>query len=192
MTFLVLGLLLFLGSHSLRMLAPDWRGAQVARLGENGWKGALSLAAAIGLGLTIWGFGIARAEPVFLWQPPLWTRHAAALLTLPAFVLIVAAYLPGSRLKAVLGHPMLAGTVLWAGAHLLANGRLHDLILFGAFLAWAAVDFGSARRRDRDAGVVYPPGSLGRDGLAALVGVVAWAAFAGVLHGWLIGVRPFA
>lgn len=191
MTYLVLGLLLFLGTHSIRIVADGWRTAQVSRLGENRWKGLYSLASALGLGLIVLGYGLARAEPVALWAPPAWTRHLAALLTLPAFILIAAAYVPGSRIKAALGHPMLAGTKVWAVAHLLSNGNLADVLLFGAFLAWAVVDFSSARRRDRAAGVVYRPGSAARDGLAVAAGTGVWALFAGFLHLWLIGVRPY-
>jgi uncharacterized membrane protein len=124
-------------------------------------------------------------------MPPLWTRHVAALLTVPAFILIVAAYVPGNRIKAGLGHPMVAGVKVWAFAHLLANGTLAGVILFGAFLAWAMADFASARRRDRRAGTVYPAGTIARDAVAVIVGLIAWAAFAFYLHGWLIGVRPF-
>lgn len=191
MSILVLGLLLFLGTHSIRIVADGWRAGRVARLGENRWKGLYSLASALGLGLVVWGYGLARAEPLALWTPPGWTRGLAALLNLPAFILIAAAYVPGSRIKAALGHPMVAGVKVWAIAHLLSNGNLADLLLFGAFLLWAVFDFRSARRRDRAAGVVYRPGSAARDGLVVAAGAGAWALFAGFLHLWLIGVRPY-
>lgn len=191
MTYLVLGLLLFLGTHSIRIVADGWRATQVGRLGLIRWKGLYSLVSALGLGLIVWGYGLARAEPVALWAPPAWTRYLAALLTLPAFILIAAAYVPGSRIKAALGHPMVAGVKVWAVAHLFSNGNLADVLLFGAFLAWAVVDFSSARRRDRAAGVVYRPGSAARDGLVVAAGTGAWALFAGFLHLWLIGVRPY-
>jgi uncharacterized membrane protein len=191
MTGLIVGLLIFLGTHSVRIFAEDWRARQIARLGEGKWKGLYSVVSAVGLVLIVLGFGLARSEPTFLWTPPLWTRHAAALLTVPAFILVAAAYVPGNRIKARLGHPMVAGVKVWAFAHLLANGTLAGVVLFGAFLAWAVADFASARRRDRRAGTVYPSGSLARDAVAAIVGLVAWAVFAFFLHGWLIGVRPF-
>ena len=191
MTFLIIGLLLFLGTHSIRIVADSWRADRVARLGENRWKGLYSLASALGLGLIVWGYGLARAEPVALWAPPGWTRHLAALLTLPAFVLIAAAYVPGSRIKAAIGHPMVAGVKVWAIAHLLSNGNLADALLFGAFLLWAVADFRSARRRDRAAGVGYRPGSAARDGMVIAAGAGVWALFAGFLHVWLIGVRPY-
>ena len=191
MSYLVLGLLLFLGIHSIRIVADGWRMARVARLGENRWKGLYSLASALGLGLVVWGYGLSRAEPVVLWVPPGWTRHLAALLTLPAFILIAAAYVPGSRIKAAVGHPMVAGVKVWAIAHLLSNGNLADVLLFGAFLLWAVADFRSARQRDRAAGVSYRPGPAARDGLVVAAGTGVWALFAGFAHLWLIGVRPY-
>ena len=191
MTYLILGLALFLGAHSVRMLAGAWRDAQFARLGEARWKGTYSLISALGLGLIIWGYGQARLDPMVLWVPPLWTRHLAALLTLPVFVLLVAAYLPGSHIKAAIGHPMVAGVKLWALAHLLANGNLADVILFGAFLVWAVADFISARRSDRLAGRSYPVCCWTRDASVTAIGLLAWVLFALWGHAWLIGVKPF-
>lgn len=191
MTLLLIGLLLFLGTHSTRIVADGWRSDRVTRLGENRWKGLYSLVSALGLGLIVWGYGLARAEPAVLWVPPEWTRHVAALLTLPAFILIAAAYVPGSRIKATLGHPMVAGIKVWAIAHLLSNGNLADVLLFGAFLLWAVADFRSARQRDRAAGVRARPGTAVRDGLVVAAGAGVWALFAGFLHLWLIGVRPY-
>lgn len=191
MAILILGLILFLGTHSIRIVADDWRATQLARHGEAAWKGVYALASLLGFGLLIWGFGLARQEPVVLWQPPVFMRHISALLTLPAFVLLVAAYVPRNRIKAALHHPMLLGTKLWALAHLLANGTLADVILFGAFLLWAVLASRAARQRDRAAGTVYPAGTLGGTLATVGVGFAAWAAFALWLHGVLIGVRPF-
>lgn len=191
MTVLLLGLLIFLGVHSTRMVADGWRNRQVARLGENKWKGLYTGVSLLGFALIVWGYGLARGEAAPLWTPPVWTRHAAALLTVPAFVLIVAAYVPGNHFKAAVGHPMVAGVFLWALAHLLANGGAADLWLFGGFLVWAALDFVSLRRRDAAAGVRYPAGRAGRTLLAVLIGLALWGAFATFLHGWLIGMRPF-
>jgi uncharacterized membrane protein len=190
MTLLILGLVLFLGAHSVRIFANGWRSRQIARLGEKGWKGLYTLVSIAGFALIIWGFGLARQQPVLLYVPPMWLRHLNGLFTLLAFILVVAAYVPGNHFKARLGHPMLAGVKTWAFGHLLATGMLHDVLLFGAFLLWAVVDFISARRRDRAAGVSYPAGTAKGDIIAVVAGAVAWAVFAFWLHGWLIGVKP--
>jgi uncharacterized membrane protein len=191
MTTLILGLLLFLGVHSVRIFADPWRSAQIAKIGEMRWKGVYSLLSVVGLGLIIWGYGSARAGDVALWVPPLPMRHLAAGLTLPAFILLVAAYLPGSHIKAKVGHPMVAGVKLWALAHLLANGNRADALLFGAFLAWAIADFIVSRRRDRIAGRTYPVCCWTRDASVVAIGTLAWAVFAIWGHAWLIGVAPF-
>lgn len=192
MIVLVLGLIVFLGAHSVRIVAEPWRTRRIERLGEKRWKGLYSLVSIAGLVLIVWGYGLARAEPIVLWQPPLWTRHLAALLTLPVFVLIAAAYIPGTHIRAKLGHPMLAGVKLWAAAHLIANATLADVLLFGGFLAWAIFDFKAARARDRAAGVRYPAVAVSRDIKAVVAGLVVWIVIAFYLHAWLIGVRPFA
>ncbi len=191
MSVLVAGLVLFLGLHSLRIFADGWRNAQVARLGEKPWKGLFALASLVGFVLIVYGYGLARQSPVVLYTPPVWSRHVAALLMLPAFILIVAGNMRGTKMKAAVGHPMLLGTKVWAFGHLLANGTLADVVLFGSFLVWAIADYASARRRDRLAGVAYRPGAISRDVLAVVIGVVAWAVFGFWLHGPLIGVRPF-
>ena len=190
MTLLILGLLIFLGVHSVRIVADDWRNRQLARIGEMRWKGLYSLLAGIGLALIVWGFGVARQHPYLLYVPPLWLRHLNALFTLLAFVLIAAAYVPRNHFKAKLGHPMLAGVKCWAFGHLLATGMLHDVLLFGAFLLWAVSAFMHARRRDRRAGVTHPAGHVLGDVLTIAAGVLGWALFAFVLHSWLIGVNP--
>jgi uncharacterized membrane protein len=191
MTALILGLLIFLGAHSVRIVAEPWRQRTLARVGEGTWKGVYSLLSALGLGLIIWGYSIARLEPVALWTPQLWARHLAGLLTLVSFVLLAAAYVPGNGIKARVHHPMVLGVKVWALAHLLANHTLADLLLFGGFLLWSVLDFRAARRRDANTGVTYPPGSMARTLLAVVVGVVAWAVFAFWLHGAWLGVRPF-
>lgn len=190
MAVLILGLVLFLGMHSIRIVANGWRSRQVARLGEKGWKGLYAFVSLVGFVLIIWGFGLARQQPVLLYVPPMWLRHLNALFTLIAFILVVAAYVPGNHFKARLGHPMLAGVKTWAFGHLLATGMLHDVVLFGAFLLWAVVDFISSRRRDRAAGITYPAGTAKGDVITVVAGVAAWAVFAFWLHGWLIGVKP--
>ena len=191
MTYLMLGLVLFLGVHSVRIVADDWRTQTRSRLGEGAYKGVYSLLSLLGFGLIIWGFGVARETPVVLWTPPVGMRHAASLLTLVAFVLLVAAYVPGNGIKARFHHPMVLGVKAWALAHLLANGTLAHIALFGSFLAWAVLDFISARKRDRAAGTTYPAGTLAATAITVVVGAVAWAVFALWLHGLLIGIRPF-
>lgn len=191
MTYLILGLILFLAVHSVRIVADDWRTRTIARVGEMPWKGVYSLISIAGFALLVWGYGQARSGGIVLYDPPAFTRAIAALLMLVSLVLVAAAHVPGNHIKAALGHPMVAGVKLWAFAHLLSNGRLADVILFGAFLAWAIVDFIAARRRDRAAGTVYPPGQPMRTALTLAAGAGAWAAFVFGLHGWLIGVPPF-
>ncbi len=191
MTLLVLGLVVFLGAHSVRIFADDFRSRRIASMGEKPWKLVYSAVSLVGFVLIVYGYGGARMDPVFLWHPPVWTRHLAALLTIPAFVLLAAAYVPGTRIKARVGHPMVAGVKVWAFSHLIANGTLADVLLFGGFLAWAVVDYVAARRRDRRAGVTYAAGPVSRDIAAVAIGLVAWAAFAMWLHAPLIGVKPF-
>ena len=190
MSYLVLGLVLFLGVHSVRIVADGWRTQMRARMGELPWKGLYSLASILGLALIVWGYGLARQQPVVLWVPPIGMRHAAALLTLIAFVLLAAAYVPRNALKARLHHPMVLGVKVWALAHLLSNGNLADVVLFGGFLLWAVLDFRAARQRDRAQGMVYAPGTAAGTGIAVVVGAAAWAGFAFWAHAWLIGVAP--
>jgi uncharacterized membrane protein len=191
MTLLILGLVVFLGVHSVRIFADGWRTRMRQRLGENGWKGLVSVLSIAGFVLIVWGYGQARLQPTVLWPSPTWTRHLAALLTIPAFVLLVAAYVPGNAIKARLHHPMVLGVKTWALAHLLANNTLADLLLFGTFLAWSVASFAAARKRDRAGGVVYPRGHMGPTVVAVAVGLAAWAGFAFWAHAAWIGVRPF-
>jgi len=191
MLTLVVGLLLFLGVHSVRVFADGWRTAMVARLGEKAWKGGYALVSIVGFGLILWGFSQARQQPVVLWPtPPVWVRHVTALLVLVAFVLVVAAYVPRNQLKARLHHPMVLGVKLWAFGHLVANNTLADVVLFGAFLLWAVLDFSAARKRDRLQGTVYAAGIASRTALTVVMGVVAWAVFAFWVHAHWLGVSP--
>lgn len=190
MTLLILGLLLFLGAHSVRIVAEGWRSATIARLGEGPWKGLYSLVSIAGFVLIVWGFGLARTSAPQLWLPPVGMRHLASLLTLAAFVLLAAAYVPRNHLKARLHHPMVLAVKTWALAHLLSNGSLAEIVLFGSFLVWAVLDFRAARARDRSHATTYAPGTLGGTVATLLVGAGAWAAFAFWLHGVLMGVRP--
>lgn len=190
MSLLILGLVLFLGAHSVRIVAEGWRTQMIARLGEGPWKGLYSLVSLAGFALIVWGYGLARQQPVVLWNPPFATRHVASLLTLLAFILLAAAYVPRNAIKARLHHPMVLGVKTWALAHLISNGNLADVLLFGGFLLWAILDFRAARQRDRTLGTQYPAGTAAGTAGAVVVGLVAWAAFAFWAHALLIGVSP--
>ena len=191
MALLILGLVLFLGVHLVRVLAEGARTRFIAQRGENAWKGMYSVLSILGFVLLIYGYGLARQQPVVLWTPPTWTRHLAALLTLPAFVLLVAAYVPGNGIKARVHHPMVLGVKVWALAHLFVGRTLAAEIVFAAFLVWAVLSFRAARARDRAAGRVYPPGRVVPTVVTVVVGVAAWVGFALWGHAALIGVRPF-
>lgn len=191
MVLLILGLVIFLGLHSIRIFAEDWRTALIKQRGEKTYKALYSVKSIIGFVLIIIGYGQARATGIELYSPPGWLRHLASLIMLLSFVLLVCAYLPGTRIKARLHHPMVIGVKLWAFAHLLANGRLADVLLFGAFLAWAVADLRAAKARDRALGTVYIAGHASRDAVAVVIGLVATVVFARWLHGPLIGVQPF-
>ncbi len=190
MTVLIAGLIIFLGVHSVRIVADDWRTAQIARVGPKVWKGGYALLSLIGLVLIVVGYGLARQSPVVLYTTPAWTRHSAALLTLGAFALIAAAYVPETHMKARIRHPMVAGVKVWAFAHLLANGTLADVVLFGSFLAWAILNYSAALRRDRAKNVGYVIGPMSRDVTAVAIGAAAWVVFTFWLHRWLTGVQP--
>lgn len=191
MGMLILGLVLFLGVHSTRIVADGWRTRMVDKVGLLPWKGVYALLSIAGFVALVWGYGLARQQPVVLWTPPVGTRHLAALLMVASFVLLAAAYVPRNAIKARLHHPMVLSVKVWALAHLLSNGNLADVVLFGAFLVWAVLSFRAARQRDRAAQAVYPGGTVAGTALTVGVGLAAWAAFAFWGHGALIGVRPF-
>jgi len=183
---LVAGLVIFLGVHSIRIFAPGWRDAMIARLGAAGWKGLYSIASLAGFVLIVGGYAAARLEPVVLYNPPFWLRHVMMLLMLPVFPLLVAAYLPG-RIKAAVKHPMLTATKAWALSHLLVNGMLADVLLFGGFLAWAVIDRISAGKRPQPAAPATPP-SIAYDVIAVVLGLVLYGAFTFWAHPRWIGV----
>jgi uncharacterized membrane protein len=188
MTLLIIGLALFLSMHGFSMLRGP-RGALIGRLGENGFKGLYTLVSLVGFGLIIWGFGSYRAGGYIpVWEPPTWLRHLSALLLLPVLPLIFSAYAKGF-VKARLKHPMILGVKLWALAHLIANGDLGSILLFGGFLLWAVLAFMSMRRRPEPQPVFVP--NPGQDAAAILGGIIAWLALAFGLHRWLIGVGVF-
>ncbi len=192
MSWLIAGLVLFLGVHSVSIASPPGRQALALRLGEGAYKGLYSLVALAGLGLIVWGYGLARQAPVVLYVPPTGLRHLALLLMLPVFVLLFAAYLPG-RIQRAAKHPMLLAVKLWALAHLLANGTLADVLLFGGFLAWAVADRISVKRRAaagllRDAPRLK--GGAANDAIALAAGLAVYLLLLFRAHGWLFGVNP--
>ena len=188
MVIFLIGRELFLGVHCVAIVAPAWRDAQLAQRGEAAWKGLYSVVSVVGFALLIYGYGLARQSPVVLYSPPTFTRHIALLLMLPVFPLLLAAYLPG-RLRSAAKHPMLLAVKLWATAHLIANGTLVDVLLFGSFLAWAVADRISLKRRPVRAVPGAPPGAA-NDALALIVGLALYVAFLLWGHQWLIGVSP--
>ena len=190
MTILLLGLLIFFGAHSVRIGLPGWRDRQIARYGNRSWRGAYSILSLLGLILIILGFGKVRWATPLLWAPPDWAPYATAILLLLAFILNAASGVPANRIRGVVRHPMLAGVALWGLGHLLANGRLADLLLFGSFLLWAAIDFVSCRNRDRLVGAGPAVGTLRADLTCVLAGLLLWAVFLLFLHRWLFGVSP--
>jgi len=188
MALFLVGLVLFLGIHSVAIVAPAWRDAQVAR-NERAWKGVYSVISIAGFALLIYGYGVARQSPVVLWTPPAGMRHLALLLMLPAFPLLLAAYLPG-RIQRATKHPMLLAVTFWAAAHLLANGTLVDGILFGAFLVWAVLDYIAVQRRAQPRAIPGAPPSGLNDAIALVGGLAIYAAFLAGVHRWLVGVAP--
>lgn len=193
MILLLAGLLIFFSTHSVRIAIPAWRGWQIARYGDRIWRGAYSASSLLGLVLIIIGFGEVRWTTPMLWVPPVWAPYATAVLVLLAFVVNAASGVPGNRIKGLVRHPMLTGIALWGAGHLIANGRLGDLLLFGSFVLWALIDFMSCLNRDRLAGVVPAGGTLRADMTCVLAGLLVWGVFLLFLHRWLFGVSalPF-
>jgi len=189
MAIFIVGLLLFLGVHSTRIFADTWRTRMIARIGEKPWKGIYSLLSLAGFVLMVWGYGQVRGQ-MPLWNPPAFMRYVTAVLMIPVFMLFVAPYVPGNALKAKVHHPQALSAKLWAFGHLLSNGFLADVVLFGAVLAWSILSYSAGRRRDRAAGTVYPPGTARGTIICVVVGLVIYAAFLLGLHRWLIGVPP--
>ncbi len=150
MIVLIIGIAVFLGVHSLRIVAPRWREARIAAMGEGPWMGVYSLVSLVGFALIVWGFARAWPEAAIIYEPPQWLKHIAVGLMLFAFVFLAVYAFPAGRMKAALKHPMLVAIKVWALAHLLANGDIAALVLFGSFLAWAIVDRISVKRRGDD------------------------------------------
>ena len=191
MSLLIVGLVLFLGVHSIAIVSPGLRGRAVQGMGEGAWKGLYALVSLVGFVLICYGFGLARQAPVTLYTPPAWLRHVALLIMLPAFPLLIAAYLPG-RIKTAAKHPMLAAVKFWALAHLLANGSLADVLLFGGFLVWAVLDRISLKRRPVRAALRTAPPGPWNDVIAVVLGLGIYALLIGWAHVRLFGVSPLS
>jgi uncharacterized membrane protein len=189
MPLLIAGLVLFLGVHSIAIVSPSFRARAIQRVGEGAWKGLYALISLVGFVLICYGFGLARQAPVVLYSPPTWLRHVTFLIMLPVFPLVLAAYLPG-RIKAAAKHPMLAAVKFWAFAHLLANGSLADVLLFGGFLAWAVADRISVKRRSIPQVLRTAPPRPWNDAIAVVLGLAIYALLIGWAHVRLFGVSP--
>ena len=207
MTQLILGLILFLGAHSVRIWADGWRNQTIEAYGEKAFKGVYALVSILGFYLLVVGYGEARLQTVALWNPPIFTKHISLLLMLLSSILLMATYIPRNHFKMRLGHPMVLSVKVWALSHLLANGNLADLVLFGSFLIWAVLNFRSARARDRalllnlnvteeaagesiaESESAHQPKLLST--IITLVGGIAiWALITFVLHAKIVGVSP--
>jgi uncharacterized membrane protein len=190
MTILVLGLIIFLGLHSTRIVSEGGREKAIARLGEGAWKGIYSLLSAVGFVLIVWGFAEARYDAPTLWSPLPGARHATIFLMLVAMVLLAAYLFKQSHITAAVHHPMVWSVAVFGLAHLIANGSAADVVLFGAFFVWALADLVSAYARDRRDGAAYPESQWSATIGAIVVGIALWAVIAFWLHHWLFGVSP--
>ena len=200
MTWLILGLVLFLGAHSIRILADPWRTRTMAAWGEKPFKGVIAALSLLGFYGLIVGYAEVRLQPVVIWQSPIATRHISVLLMLIASILLVAAHIPANHFKARLGHPMVLSVKVWALAHLLSNGNLADIILFGSFLTWSVLNFKSARARDRASAEMHVLASdetaqasapkISATLTAVVLGAGLWALITLVLHAQVVGVSP--
>ena len=207
MTQLILGLILFLGAHSVRIWADGWRNQTIEAYGKKAFKGVYALVSILGFYLLVVGYGEARLQTVALWNPPIFTKHISMLLMLLSSILLMATYIPRNHFKMRLGHPMVLSVKVWALSHLLANGNLADLVLFGSFLIWAVLNFRSARARDRAlllnlndaedpaAEPLTESESTNQPKLLSTIitlvgGMAIWALITFVLHAKIVGVSP--
>lgn len=186
MLLLVLGVVLFIGIHSISIVNEGLRNRLAEKFGEHGWKGLYSLISIIGFGLLIYGYGQARLAPIELYQTPYWFRYINYFLMLFVFPLFLAANFPG-KIKTAAKHPLLAATKIWAFSHLLVNGTLADVVLFGSFLAWAVMDRISMKSRIQRPIMAMPASSV-NDAICVVVGLGLYAAFFFWLHASWIGV----
>jgi uncharacterized membrane protein len=202
-----LGLILFLGAHSVRIWADGWRNQTIEAYGEKAFKGVYALVSILGFYLLVVGYGEARLQTVALWNPPIFTKHISMLLMLLSSILLMATYIPRNHFKMRLGHPMVLSVKVWALSHLLANGNLADLVLFGSFLIWAVLNFRSARARDRAlllnlndaedpaAEPLTESESTNQPKLLSTIitlvgGMAIWVLITFVLHAKIVGVSP--
>jgi uncharacterized membrane protein len=185
---LIAGLLLVLGMHSARIVAEPLRSAAIARIGLQGWRGVYSLVSLAGIWLVVSGYAAVRLDSPELYHPPAWARTVTLALMLVSMVLLTATYVPGTHIRQWVAHPMLLGTRVWAFAHLLANGRLADVALFGSVLGWSIFAYHAARARDAASGTRYPASGWQRDAIAVAAGVAGWAGILLYLHRYLGGV----
>ena len=190
MALLILGIVLFLGIHLIRVVAPGLRTSMIASLGESGWKIAYSVASIVTLVILIYGFGQAR-DMTPIWSPPFWMSHITILLMLFAMICLVASLLPAGHIAVRTKHPMVLSVKIWALAHLLSNGDGVAILLFAAFLAWGVILRISLKRRERAGEITLRPFvSAKYDLYAIIIGVIVWALIIWKLHAWIIGVSP--
>jgi uncharacterized membrane protein len=185
MAIMLLGLAMFLGIHSIRIVYPSWREERIAGMGEGRWRGIYSLISLIGLVLLVFGYAYAQPLAPVIYVAPFWLVHLTALLMAFSFIALMVFNFPAGKLKPMLKHPFLVAVKIWALAHLLVNGDLASLILFGAFLAWAVWDRVAVKRRGES---LPPPGPVINDLYAVAAGLLLWFVFVWKLHEWLIGV----
>jgi len=191
MALLIVGIVIFLGLHLIRVIAPGLRQSMIDRLGESGWKGVYSVVSILSLILLIYGFGQARQVTGMLYNPPVWMAHIALTLMLLAMICLAASLLPAGHIAVKTKHPMVLSVKIWALSHLLANGETSSVLLFGAFLAWGVILRIALKRRERAGELTLRPFVSGKyDLYAAIIGVVAWALITFKLHELLIGVAP--
>ena len=187
---LILGLILFLGVHTLTT-QRKLRAQLIAVTGEGGYKIGYTLASFAGLALIIWGFALYRATGwINVWNPPTALKHITVALMLPAVILVIASYIRG-RIYTTLKHPMLTGIKLWAAAHLLANGDLGSIVLFGSILGWAVFDRISLKHRTDPGGPPIPAGGTRQDIIAVVGGTILYLLLGFAFHPWVIGVPAF-
>ena len=191
MTILIAGIILLLGIHLIRVIKPGFRNTMVAQMGENAWKGIYAVVSLLGLVVLVYGYGLARPGAVDLWYPPVWTAHLTVTLMLLAMICLVSAFLPAGYIATRAKHPMVLSVKIWALAHLIANGDLASVLLFGSFLAWGVILRIALKRRQRAGLLVLRPFVSGRyDLLAVVIGIAIWLAFIAKLHLLLFGVAP--